>query len=106
MTYESRGQRVFDVVKGTQVNAYTANLEQSNIRYTEDMLPEDLTRKLAVLQMLDSEDFVDGVGVSAGHGVYYVFAERRVTTRRQHLPCCDISSYKKRLSIMFRYGRR
>lgn len=75
LTYESRGQRVFDVVKGTQVNPYTANLEQSNIRYTEDMLPEDLTRKLAVLQMLDSEDFVDGVGVSAGHGVYYVFAE-------------------------------
>lgn len=75
MMYESRGRNVFDVVKGTQTNPYNADLEESHIRYTEDMLPEDLTRKLAVLQMLDSEDFVDGVGVCAGHGVYYVLAD-------------------------------
>ncbi len=75
MTYESRNQTVFDVVKGKQVNPYSADLEQAYLRYTEDKLPEDITRKLAVLQMLDSEDFVDGVGVSAGNGVYYVVAE-------------------------------
>jgi hypothetical protein len=75
MTYESRGQTVFDVVKGKQCNPYSADLEQAYLRYTEDRLPEDITRKLAVLQMLDSEDFVDGVGVSAGNGVYYVVAE-------------------------------
>jgi len=75
MMYESRDKTVFDVVKGTQINPYNADLEESHIRYTEDMLPEDLTRKLAVLQMLDSEDFVDGVGVCAGHGVYYVLAD-------------------------------
>lgn len=75
MTYESRGKTVFDVVKGTQLNPYSADLEQAYLRYTEDKLPEDITRKLAVLQMLDSEDFVDGVGVSAGNGVYYVVAE-------------------------------
>tara|TARA_A200000159_G_scaffold6404_1_gene5746 strand:+ start:690 stop:1613 length:924 start_codon:yes stop_codon:yes gene_type:complete len=75
MTYESRDQTVFDVVKGTQSNPYHADIEQAYLRYTEDKLPEDITRKLAVLQMLDSEDFVDGVGVSAGNGVYYVVAE-------------------------------
>ena len=75
MTYESRGRRVFDVVKGTQVNPYSAEIEEQYNRFTEDMLPEDITRKLAVLQMLDSEDFVDGVGVSAGNGVYYVVAD-------------------------------
>lgn len=75
MTYESRNQTVFDVVKGKQVNPYSADLEQAYLRYTEDKLPEDITRKLAVLQMLDSEDFVDGVGVSAGNGVYYVVAD-------------------------------
>ena len=75
MTYESRGKTVFDVVKGTQCSPYSADLEQAYLRYTEDMLPEDITRKLAVLQMLDSEDFVDGVGVSAGNGVYYVVAD-------------------------------
>lgn len=75
MTYESRDQTVFDVVKGTQSNPYSADIEQAYLRFTEDKLPEDITRKLAVLQMLDSEDFVDGVGVSAGNGVYYVLAE-------------------------------
>jgi hypothetical protein len=39
------------------------------------MLPEDITRKLAVLQMLDSDDYVDGVGVHVGNGMYYVVAE-------------------------------
>ena len=66
---------VFDVVKGTQVNPYSAEIDQQYNRFTEDMLPEDITRKLAVLQMLDSEDFVDGVGVSAGNGIYYVVAD-------------------------------
>ena len=75
MTYESRGRRVFDVVKGTQVNPHSAEIEEQYNRFTEDMLPEDITRKLAVLQMFDSEDFVDGVGVSAGNGVYYVVAD-------------------------------
>lgn len=75
LTYESRGRTVFDVVKGTQTDPYNTKLEESNIRYTEDMLPEEVARKLAVLQMLDSGDFVDGVGVCAGNGVYYVLAD-------------------------------
>ena len=75
MTYESRGKTVFDVVRGTQVNPYHAEINEQYNRYTEDMLPEEITRKLAVLQMLDSEDFVDGVGVSVGGGIYYVLAE-------------------------------
>lgn len=75
MTYESRGKNVFDVVKGTQVNPYSAEINEQYSRFTEDMLPEEITRKLAVLQMLDSEDFVDGVGVSVGGGIYYVLAE-------------------------------
>lgn len=75
MVYESRGQNVFDVVKGTQVNPYHAEVHEQYNRYTEDMLPEEITRKLAVLQMLGSEDFVDGVGVSVGGGIYYVLAE-------------------------------
>lgn len=75
MAYESRGKMLFDVVKGTQDNPYSYELDQAYNRYTEDMLPEDLTRKLAVLQMLDTEDFVDGVGVSAGRGVFYVLAD-------------------------------
>ena len=75
MTYESRGKTVFDVVKGTQVNPYHAEVHEQYNRYTEDMLPEEITRKLAVLQMLDSEDYVDGVGVSVGGGIYYVLAD-------------------------------
>lgn len=74
MTYESRGKTVFDVVKGTQINPYNAEINEQYNRFTEDMLPEEITRKLAVLQMLDSEDFVDGVGVSVGGGIYYVLA--------------------------------
>ena len=72
MVYESRGQNVFDVVKGTQVNPYSAEVEEQYNRFTEDMLPEEITRKLAVLQMLDRDDYVDGVGVSVGGGLYYV----------------------------------
>lgn len=75
MTYELRGKNVFDVVKGTQINPYSAEINEQYNRFTEDMLPEEITRKLAVLQMLDSEDFVDGVGVSVGGGIYYVLAE-------------------------------
>ena len=75
MTYESRGKTVFDVVKGTQLNPYDAEINEQYTRYTEDMLPEEITRKLAVLQMLDSDDFVGGVGVSVGGGIYYVLAE-------------------------------
>jgi hypothetical protein len=75
LVYESRGHTLFDVVKGVQNNPYHHTMDQAYIRYTEDMLPEDITRKLAVLQMLDSDDYVDGVGVHVGNGMYYVVAE-------------------------------
>lgn len=75
MVYESRGKTLFDVVKGIQNNPYNHTMDQAYIRYTEDMLPEDITRKLAVLQMLDSDDYVDGVGVHVGNGMYYVLAD-------------------------------
>jgi hypothetical protein len=35
-------------------------------------MPEDIAGKLAVLDMLSKDEYVEGVGVNVGKGVYWV----------------------------------
>ncbi len=82
--HKRMGAQVFDVVDiGDPLDdrvIYPAALHSNTslkhlwdvIRYTGDTLPESIMQKLSVLNILEDDDYVDGVGYSAGDGMFYV----------------------------------
>ena len=70
--YERTGQQMFDVVTiDNAEDSWKAKMGDV-LRYTTDDLPEDIMQKLSVLNILEKDDYVDGVGFSAGEGMFYV----------------------------------
>jgi hypothetical protein len=70
--YERTGQQMFDVVTiDNAEDSWKAKIGDV-LRYTTDDLPEDIMQKLSVLNILEKDDYVDGVGFSAGEGMFYV----------------------------------
>jgi hypothetical protein len=71
--HEYLGEQAFIVIDidGTE-NLWKAKISPDTRHYTADNLPMEIMEKLSVLNMLSKDEFVDGVGFSAGDGMFYV----------------------------------
>lgn len=71
--YERFGAQHFDVTDIDNTKSYySATISEEVKRYTAETLPEEIMQKLAVLNILDKDDYVDDVGFNAGEGMFYV----------------------------------
>jgi len=71
--FEKFGKQTFDVcmIDDIHTNKYNAKVSEDFQRYTDD-LPEDIMGKLAMLNMVESDTYVDDVGYRADESVFYV----------------------------------
>ena len=66
---------VNDVVRwqrGHTASEYIDELSTKKKRCKEDMLSADVVEKLSLLHMCEVDDYLHGVGVKVGEGMYYV----------------------------------
>jgi len=71
--YEKFGKQTFDVcmVDNIHTNRWNAKVSNDLQRYTDD-LPDDIMGKLAMLNMVENDTYVDDVGYRADEGLFYV----------------------------------
>ncbi len=70
--YEERGEQMASVLNVIEIEGSKSGIagEHTSIRVND--LPEDIAGKIAVLSMVDSAHYVDGVGLRAPDGTYWV----------------------------------
>jgi len=71
--YERWGTQHFDVLTIDKANEpYQATISDEVQRFDAESLPDAIMQKLSVLNILEKDDYVDGVGYAAGEGMFYV----------------------------------
>ena len=68
------GETLFRVATDLEVNKWTMDHipPENTFTYTQEDLPEELRGKLAVVQMLEDEQFVEDIGYRVNSGAFYV----------------------------------
>jgi hypothetical protein len=67
---ERFGKQSFDVVHAGNTSCFSSD-DAVTEHHTTDTLPEWLMERMAVLQMMEPFTFIEGVGASAGDGMFY-----------------------------------
>ena len=70
--YEERGEQMASVLNVIEIEGSKDGVAGEHISMRVNDLPEDIAGKIAVLSMVDSAHYVDGVGLRAPDGTYWV----------------------------------
>jgi len=70
--YEERGVQMASVLNVIEIEGSKDGVAGEHISMRVNDLPEDIAGKIAVLSMVDSAHYVDGVGLRAPDGTYWV----------------------------------
>lgn len=70
--YERGDAQVCDVVSVSDIRKMTPDVGAEWHRYLGDDVPEDIVGKVSVLNILEKYQYVEGVGLKAGEGMFYV----------------------------------
>jgi len=74
--YERFGEANFDVLRINKapkyLSVYISEGDVTHSHHKQDDLPEHIMGKLAVLQMMERNQYVEEVGTSMGDGMFYV----------------------------------
>ena len=70
--FEKLGEQTFQVVKMHGLHKMSRPPIDDVVEYTDKTLPEELVGKLSILNMLEKDGYVEGVGFNSGDGLFYV----------------------------------
>jgi hypothetical protein len=70
--YEERGVQMASVLNVIEIEGGNDGVAGEHTSMPVNDLPEDIAGKIAVLSMVDSAHYVDGVGLRAPDGSYWV----------------------------------